>query len=411
MLLFIHMNCMEYVVGGRNSMLGWHQSVWLQLVPEFAGNNEYFIIRMRMLSPTRCWNIWKWIFMDLNALCDNFEHIQQMFPSRIQSIRAHCGGVKCSEQLANHVVCTSSKHAERPKYRGPTLTYSVFEPISNRVMGFSGSCKFKSKNLECKSACFFRFYLECWCDSIWTFKQAILTINHKWWIWIRGRIYACAICERERVCVDAVLVRMMVRARWSYLLLLEFALALYFCTGCNWKLRDYMFAGSIKCSLSHLHNAINSFGITVVLVWWVFVCIGACWGFCGWHESMNCDALNSSPFALFLSLSHCVHAFPYLCVHISWACECFTYKMDTNVSIYSVLIRTQKYHRPHHMHTLTHKHITYDTRDSEVITAHCSLDQHSRAIRFMLNGLPPPQYIILWQCLSPLLIRNILNWK
>lgn len=309
MLLFIHMNCMEYGVGGRNSMLGWHQSVWLQLVPEFAGNNEYFIIRMRMLSPTRCWNIWKWIFMDLNALCDNFEHIQQMFPSRIQSIRAHCGGVKCSEQLANHVVCTSSKHAERPKYRGPTLTYSVFEPISNRVMGFDGSCKFKSKNLECKSACFFRFYLECWCDSIWTFKQAILTINHKWWIWIRGRIYACAICERERVCVDAVLVRMMVRARWSYLLLLEFALALYFCTGCNWKLRDYMFAGSIKCSLSHLHNAINSFGITVVLVWWVFVCIGACWGFCGWHESMNCDALNSSPFALFLSLS------PTVCMH------------------------------------------------------------------------------------------------
>lgn len=37
---------------------------------------------------------------------------------------------------------------------------------------------------------------------------------------------------------------------------------------CNWKLRDYMFAASMECTL-HLHNAINSFGIIVVrCIWW-----------------------------------------------------------------------------------------------------------------------------------------------
>lgn len=75
------------------------------------------------------------------------------------------------------------------------------------------------------------------------------------------------------------------RKRWSVWEWVTYA----FCSilMLNWKLRDYMFAGSMEFSL-HLHNAINSFGIIVVRCGeFLYVYRRVLW-FWRAHESSNC---------------------------------------------------------------------------------------------------------------------------
>lgn len=55
---------------------------------------------------------------------------------------------------------------------------------SKNDIGFGCSWNFKWKNLNANPMLFLQGVLSwmlMWCA--WTFKQAILTINHKWWIW------------------------------------------------------------------------------------------------------------------------------------------------------------------------------------------------------------------------------------
>lgn len=98
-------------------------------------------------------------------------------------------------------------------------------------------------------------------------------------------------------------------------------------------------------------------------VWWVFVCIGACWGFCGYTNHRNCT--------WHVILSICRYIFVNIFAIV---------KMALSPSSSSKI-----QHRPHHMHIEWHTWF-------EVITAHCSLDQHPRVYRFMYNGINTSYY-------------------
>lgn len=202
--------------------------------------------------------------------------------------------------------------------------------FSNAIR-FTGSCSFKSRYFNANRMSFF-FSVLSWIlmRFIWILEQAILTINHKWWIWNSTRSRMAATSSTS------------VPLKVSHVLCLISML--------NWKSRDYMISGSVDFSL-HLHNTINSFGIIAVLVRCIFVCIGACWGFCG-HTNQR--------------------IFP---AHFYMHAQNIYIFADGNGAAAAVAIffvHCPKCHRPHCMYIEWHTWF-------EVITAHCSLDQYPRA--------------------------------